>query len=132
MAFGCSFPRCSREYPGERFRLIDAEESASTLHAEGGGGVGCTEALVVDMMSKLDGLEFLVVLSVNLDSVIERSSEQTLVTRSMMYRAITRAQVGSTLSHAHPEGWQANAPTRSPYAHRVLALRHTVHGYCDQ
>ena len=74
------------------FQLIDSQNSSACiegLHASTEGG----EWLVLDEIANFDGLERLIVVAVGLDAVIERERDDTLATRSRLYRGLTRAQM---------------------------------------
>ena len=66
------------------------------------------EWLLLDEMECLNGLERLIVICVDLDQPINKTSSDTLKTRSMLYRAITRAHmVVAVVNVMLPEGWLA-------------------------
>ena len=73
----------------DRFELVDAAHASSFLRS--GASVDGKEWLVCDTMKNMDGLERLIVFAVGLDSPIDGGQERA--TRSLLYRAITRAHM---------------------------------------
>jgi hypothetical protein len=72
------------------FQIIDATQAASMVM---GGSQDDREWLIVDTVEAFDGLERLVVIAVGLDASIVEGGASTLKTRSLLYRAITRAHM---------------------------------------
>ena len=77
--------------------LICAREASCRLPATVGGCVREGQEIVLDTMVEFDGLEFLFVIAVALDTPISSRSGQVLATRSHLYRAITRGQMMVTV-----------------------------------
>ena len=72
------------------FLLIDAVTATAQLSSHH----SVVETIVVDSVSAFDGLERLIVIAVGLDANIDDSTgNSTLETRSLLYRALTRAQM---------------------------------------
>ena len=81
-------------FPGRSLKLVDAATaSCACLPASGSAGPAIDdEWIVIDVMTEMDGLEYLICICVGLD--VDMSAEDggnMLETRSMLYRAITRA-----------------------------------------
>ena len=94
-----------------RFVLVSAE-SATAACAVSDGQQLDREWLVLDTMENMDGLERLIVICVGLDSPIPDaavdSSGDELGTRSVLYRALTRAHMQVLVVNEFlPNGWMA-------------------------
>ena len=79
-------------YPKRPYRLLDARKAA-TMVADSAANGDSEPWLILDSIDNFDGLERIVVICVNLDTVIEESD--ALTTRSLIYRAMTRAHMVS-------------------------------------
>eukprot|EP01047_Picozoa_sp_COSAG01_P035256 COSAG01_NODE_2693_length_7243_cov_4.778695_1_plen_1576_part_00 len=96
-------PELSRELEAEfadtrRFKLVTAAEaSAVCSFGRGARKVSAldhgSELVVFDEMEQLDGLERLICICVGLDAAADLEQTGTLVVRSMLYRAMTRAHM---------------------------------------
>jgi hypothetical protein len=87
------------------FQIIDATQAASMVM---GGSQDDREWLIVDTVEAFDGLERLVVIAVGLDAKIVEGGASTLKTRSLLYRAITRAHMlAIVVQHNIPGGFFA-------------------------
>jgi hypothetical protein len=87
------------------FQIIDATQAASMVM---GGSQDDREWLVVDTVEAFDGLEKLVVIAVGLDAQIFEGGASMLKTRSLLYRAITRAHMlAIVVQHNIPGGFFA-------------------------
>ena len=76
---------------GKQFELISAKDAACTIHRTRGHET--TENLVLDTVANFDGLERLIVIGVDLDLVIQNPGTDTHASRSLLYRALTRAHM---------------------------------------
>jgi len=82
-------------YTDRKFKLVTAEEASGLM----GKGVESAEDekgaewIIVDEISEMDGLERLIVIGVGLDSAANDDTSDHLETRSMLYRAMTRAHM---------------------------------------
>ena len=86
------------------FQIIDATQAASMVM---GGSQDDREWLIVDTIEAFDGLERLVVIAVGLDAKIVQG-DKTLKTRSLLYRAMTRAHMlAIVVQHNIPGGFFA-------------------------
>jgi hypothetical protein len=87
------------------FQIIDATQAASMVM---GGSQDDREWLIVDTVEAFDGLERLVVIAVGLDAKIVKGGASTLKTRSLLYRAMTRAHMlAIVVQHNIPGGFFA-------------------------
>jgi hypothetical protein len=87
------------------FQIIDATQAASMVM---GGSQDDREWLIVDTVEAFDGLERLVVIAVGLDAKIVQGDASTLKTRSLLYRAMTRAHMlAIVVQHNIPGGFFA-------------------------
>ena len=88
------------------FELVDAAMASAALpRGETEARDGSKAWLVVDSVENMDGLERLVVICVGLDQVIDRG-DGVSETRSLLYRAMTRAQLAvAVVNEALPGGW---------------------------
>jgi superfamily I DNA/RNA helicase len=87
------------------FQIIDATQAASMVM---GGSQDDREWLIVDTVEAFDGLERLVVIAVGLDAKIVEGGASTLETRSLLYRAMTRAHMlAIVVQHNIPGGFFA-------------------------
>ena len=77
-------------FPMRPYKLLDARQAA-TIVADTGENADSDAWLILDSIENFDGLERLVVICVDLDTVIEQSD--ALQTRSLIYRAMTRAHM---------------------------------------
>ena len=84
--------RLKEVFPSRLFALVDANASAchdaTTRRPD---ATPATEWLVLDEISQLDGMEFLMVVCTALDTPMDSADSTILETRSMLYRAVTRA-----------------------------------------
>ena len=86
------------------FQTIDATQASSMVMR---GSQDDREWLIVDTVAAFDGLEKLVVIAVGLDAKIVEGAS-TLVTRSLLYRALTRAHMlAIVVQHSIPGGFFA-------------------------
>ena len=84
------------------FALVDAAHASSFLFS--GERVDGKQWLVCDTMENLDGLERLIVFAVGLDAPVDDGREHA--TRSLLYRAITRAHMlAGVINERVPRGW---------------------------
>jgi hypothetical protein len=81
-----------QRFPKRLFQLCHAEDAEAIILGE----AHSRERIVLDKMDAFDGLERLIMICVGLDAVLDR---KTLQTRSQLYRATTRANVGSLASN---------------------------------
>jgi hypothetical protein len=87
-----------------QFKLVTAEDACALV----GPATDGSEWLVLDEIEQLDGLERLIVIAVGLDRAIDDQSVDTLEARSMLYRAMTRAQMlVQVVNVMIPSGWFA-------------------------
>ena len=94
-------PALLAAYPWRRYRLIDAREAATVVVDSDSDAW-----LIVDSVENIDGLERICVVCVDLDTVIEQSD--ALATRSLIYRAMTRAHMIVVVVNEFLEGgWLA-------------------------
>jgi len=92
-------------YAQRPYRLLDAREAA-TVVADTDGDTDSEGWLILDSIENFDGLERIVVICVGLDTVIEQSD--ALQTRSLIYRAMTRAHMMVVVvNHFLQGGWLA-------------------------
>ena len=85
-----------------RFKLVDAVTASSVFVS--GEHIDDKEWIMCDTMSNLDGLERLIVFAVGLDAPIDGGRERA--TRSLLYRAVTRAHMLAALINVRvPRGW---------------------------
>ena len=77
-----------------KFKIISSKEAASTVYSDNYDGVEC---VVVDTVASFDGLERLIILGVDLDVIMHDPSVDTHESRSMLYRALTRAHMFAML-----------------------------------
>jgi hypothetical protein len=91
-------------FPERHFKLVTAEDACALVGPTTDG----SEWLVLDEIEQLDGLERLIVIAVGLDRPIDDRSVDTLEARSMLYRAMTRAQMlVQVVNQMIPSGWFA-------------------------
>jgi hypothetical protein len=91
-------------FPERQFKLVTAEDACALVGPTTDG----SEWLVLDEIEQLDGLERLIVIAVGLDRPIDDRSVDTLEARSMLYRAMTRAQMlVQVVNVMIPSGWFA-------------------------
>eukprot|EP01047_Picozoa_sp_COSAG01_P026786 COSAG01_NODE_1738_length_9362_cov_3.455468_4_plen_762_part_00 len=91
-------------FPERNFQLATAQEACALVGPTTDG----TEWLLLDEIEQLDGLERLIVIAVGLDSPIDDTNVDVLEARSMLYRAMTRAQMLVHVVNAMiPSGWFA-------------------------
>eukprot|EP01045_Picozoa_sp_COSAG04_P010400 COSAG04_NODE_636_length_11710_cov_63.646973_6_plen_1454_part_00 len=95
--------------PSKALELKTAEEaSRACSFGSAGRTQGGSDWLIMDEIGQMDGLERLIVICVGLDSPIGEEAVVTLETRSVLYRAITRAQMAvSVVDRLLPKGWFA-------------------------
>ena len=76
----------------ERFELVSGKRASSCVASVKNRPKSEHEWLVFDEMRNFDGLERLIVVAVGLDAVIDAAADgdETLETRSRLYRALTR------------------------------------------
>ena len=76
----------------ERFKLVSGKQASSCVDSVKNRPKSKREWLVFDEMRNFDGLERLIVVAVGLDAVIDAAADgdETLETRSRLYRALTR------------------------------------------
>ena len=87
------------------FQIIDATQAASMVMR---GSQDDREWLIVDTVEAFDGLERLVVIAVGLDAKIVEGDASMLKTRSLLYRAMTRAHMlAIVVQHNIPGGFFA-------------------------
>jgi hypothetical protein len=94
---------------------MDEDDEGKKSLGDGAAEKCQKEALLFDVVSECDGLERLIVIGVGLDSVVDEepgppeqrpADSAALETRSMIYRAMTRAQLMVTLVNEFvPGGW---------------------------
>ena len=97
-------------YPDRKFELVDAKKACATFAARDEGPTERAEWLVLDTMDRIDGLERLIVIAIDLDAPLEGGSQASnpLLTRSRLYRAMTRAHMMVlVVNELVPGGWLA-------------------------
>ena len=86
--------KLASEFSTRRFKLVTAAEAAAACVSKNGSEEGSSpEWIVVDEIEQMDGLERLICLCTGLDAVIDDQNPDTLETRSLLYRAMTRAHM---------------------------------------
>eukprot|EP01046_Picozoa_sp_COSAG06_P045074 COSAG06_NODE_6175_length_3068_cov_1.755136_1_plen_864_part_10 len=85
----------AQAYPARRFKLVSSEEASCLMGSgsEGAKEVEGFEWVIVDEINQMDGLERLIVIGVGLDAAANDDKTDGLETRSMLYRAMTRAHM---------------------------------------
>jgi hypothetical protein len=83
----------SKAYTKRSFKLVTAEEASGLMGSEGARQVDGAEWIILDEISQMDGLERLIVVGIDLDSAMDDTASDNLETRSMLYRAMTRAHM---------------------------------------
>lgn len=84
--------------------LVDAEAACDARLST--SAVGTEERIILDEISALDGLERLIVVCVGLDRSIDDAGSETIASRSMLYRAMTRAHMAVYVVNEYlPDGW---------------------------
>eukprot|EP01051_Picozoa_sp_SAG22_P011576 SAG22_NODE_1126_length_5474_cov_4.748093_2_plen_1153_part_01 len=96
--------RLASSLPDREFELVDAARASAAVTVCSAEAPK-SEWLVLDGIEQMDGLEKLIVVCVGLDAA-KNAAESTLETRSMLYRAITRAHMMVLAVNEHlPDGW---------------------------
>ena len=75
------------------FETVSASDASAALLTDRTRDEAASEWLILDEVAEFDGLERLIVLGVGLDARIDDDSRETLQTRSLLYRAMTRAHM---------------------------------------
>ena len=94
----------------DRFELVNAE-TASRVYQRGGASSANDDHqwILLDTVENVNGLERLMVMCVGLDTAIDGSDPDVLGTRSLLYRAISRAHmVVIVVNELLPSGWLAH------------------------
>ena len=101
-------------YP-DRFEMLDAAQASRVCILNGGRpSKAGKERIVMDDISQLDGMEFLVVICIGLDArIVSDASEATFAeSRSQLYRGITRAHMlALAVNEFVKDGWLAYLTT---------------------
>eukprot|EP01049_Picozoa_sp_SAG25_P008101 SAG25_NODE_707_length_5832_cov_4.564800_2_plen_530_part_00 len=98
----------SKAYTKRSFKLVTAEEASGLMGSgsEGARQVDGAEWIVLDEISQMDGLERLIVVGVGLDNAMDDTASDNSETRSMLYRAMTRAHMMVLVVNEFiPGGW---------------------------
>ena len=85
--------KLAAEFASRRFQLVTATAAAAACTFQGQPAEDAPEWLVVDAIEQMDGLERLICVCAGLDAVIDEQDSETLETRSLLYRAMTRAHM---------------------------------------
>ena len=80
-----------RSLSDRSFEIVTARKASAALLT--GSRESEREWLILDEVAEFDGLERLIVIGVGLDAPIDDDSPETLQTRSLLYRAMTRAHM---------------------------------------
>ena len=88
--------RLNEIYKDRKFKIISSQVAASTVYSNNNNSDGQgkrVECVVVDTVASFDGLERLIILGVDLDVKMQDENVDTHESRSMLYRALTRAHM---------------------------------------